>query len=71
MIAAGVPVVLSTGRAWHGTLPLVDELGLPPGPSVCSNGAVIVGYPPQEIVKAITFDPREVIAGSRSSRRAR
>jgi len=62
VIAAGVPVVLSTGRAWHGTQPVVDELGLPPGLSVCSNGAVIVGYPPQEIVKAITFDPRDVIA---------
>ena len=28
---------------------------------MCSNGAVIVSYPPQEIVQAITFDPREVI----------
>jgi hypothetical protein len=28
---------------------------------VCSNGAVIVRYPPEEIVKAVTFDPREVI----------
>jgi hydroxymethylpyrimidine pyrophosphatase-like HAD family hydrolase len=37
-------------------------MGLPAGPSVCSNGAVIVTYPPQEIVKAITFDPREVIS---------
>jgi hydroxymethylpyrimidine pyrophosphatase-like HAD family hydrolase len=59
--AAGVPVVLCTGRSWHGTLPLVDEMELPPGPSVCSNGAVIVRYPPEEIVKAVTFDPREVI----------
>ena len=61
VLAAGVPVVLATGRSWHGTLPLVDELGLPPGSSVCSNGAVIVRYPPEEIVKAVTFDPREVI----------
>jgi hydroxymethylpyrimidine pyrophosphatase-like HAD family hydrolase len=62
VVAAGVPVVLCTGRSWHGTRPLVDEMGLPPGPSVCSNGAVIVNYPPQEIVKAVTFDPREVIS---------
>jgi 5-amino-6-(5-phospho-D-ribitylamino)uracil phosphatase len=62
VVAAGVPVVLCTGRSWHGTRPLVDEMGLPPGPSVCSNGAVIVTYPPQEIVKAVTFDPREVIS---------
>ena len=52
-------------------MPLFDELGLPPGPTVCSNGAVIVRYPPQEIIKAITFDPRPVIARSRSSRPAR
>jgi hydroxymethylpyrimidine pyrophosphatase-like HAD family hydrolase len=56
-----VPVVLATGRSWHGTLPLVEEMELPPGSSVCSNGAVIVRYPPEEIVKAVTFDPREVI----------
>jgi Cof subfamily protein (haloacid dehalogenase superfamily) len=61
VVEAGVPVVLSTGRSWHGTRELVDLLGLPPGPSVCSNGAVTVHYPPEEIVKAITFDPRDVI----------
>ncbi len=61
VVEAGVPVVLSTGRSWHGTKDLVDQLGLPPGPTVCSNGAVIVSYPPEEIVKAITFDPRDVI----------
>ena len=61
VIQAGVPVVLSTGRSWHGTRPLFEELRLPPGPTVCSNGAVVVRYPPQEIVKAITFDPRPVI----------
>ena len=39
VVRARVPVVLSTGRSWHGTRPLFDELGLPPGPTVCSNGA--------------------------------
>ncbi len=62
VVAARVPVVLATGRSWHGTQPLFDELGLPPGQAVCSNGAVTVAYPPQHIVKAITFDPRQVIA---------
>ena len=62
VVAADIPVVLSTGRSWHGTRDLVDLLRLPGGPVVCSNGAVIVSYPPEEIVKAITFDPREVIA---------
>jgi HAD superfamily hydrolase (TIGR01484 family) len=61
VLAAGVPVVLATGRAWHSTVGIFDELGLPPGPTVCSNGAVIVQFPPLEIVKAVTFDPREVI----------
>ncbi len=61
VLDAGVPVVLSTGRSWHSTKDLVDQLGLPPGPTVCSNGAVTVAYPPERIVKAITFDPREVI----------
>src|SRR5918995_561136 len=41
VLAAGVPVVLATGRSWHGTLPLVEEMKLPPGPSVCSNGTLI------------------------------
>jgi len=61
VLDADVPVVLATGRSWHGTRPVFDELGLPPGPSVASNGAVVVSYPPQEIRKAVTFDPREVI----------
>jgi hydroxymethylpyrimidine pyrophosphatase-like HAD family hydrolase len=61
VVQARVPVVLSTGRSWHGTRAVFEELGLPAGPTVCSNGAVIVRYPPQEILKAITFDPRPVI----------
>ena len=61
VLDADVPVVLATGRSWHGTQPVFDELGLPPGPSVASNGAVVVSYPPQEIRKAVTFDPRQVI----------
>ena len=61
VVAADVPVVLATGRSWHSTIDLVEQLGLPPGLTVCSNGAVIVSYPPQQIVQAITFDPREVI----------
>jgi hydroxymethylpyrimidine pyrophosphatase-like HAD family hydrolase len=61
VVQARIPVVLSTGRSWHGTKPVFEQLSLPPGPTVCSNGAVIVRYPPQEIIKAITFDPRPVI----------
>lgn len=61
VVAADVPVVLATGRSWHGVRPLIDELGLPPGWSVASNGAVVVSYPPERIEKAVTFDPRRVI----------
>src|SRR5918993_1153454 len=55
VVDADVPVVLATGRSWHGTRPIFDELGLPPGPSVASNGAVVVSYPPQHIRNAVTF----------------
>jgi HAD superfamily hydrolase (TIGR01484 family) len=61
VVESGTAVVLATGRAWHSTEDLVELLGLPPGPTVCSNGAVIVRFPPLEILKAVTFDPREVI----------
>lgn len=60
-VDAGVPVVLATGRSWHSTLPVVEQLGLAGGLSVCSNGAVVVDFPPERIVKAVTFDPRTVI----------
>lgn len=62
IVAAGVPVVLATGRSWHSTQPVFEYLGLPTGPTVSSNGAVIVSFPPEEILKAITFDPSDVIA---------
>ncbi|GAA2093190.1 HAD family hydrolase [Microlunatus panaciterrae] len=61
VVEAGVHVVLATGRAWHGTQPVFDHLRLPGGPAISSNGAVTVSYPPQEITRAITFDPADVI----------
>jgi Cof subfamily protein (haloacid dehalogenase superfamily) len=61
VVKAGVPVVLATGRSWHGTRDVFDYLELPPGPAVLSNGAVVVRYPPEEVVKTMTFDPAEVI----------
>lgn len=61
VVDAGVPVVLATGRSWHGTQPIFEHLDLPPGPSVCSNGAVIVDHPPTRVRKETTFDPRDVI----------
>ena len=61
VVAAGVPVVLTTGRSWHATLPIFEALGLPPGPAVASNGAVTVSYPPFEVTEVVTFDPSDVI----------
>ena len=61
VVESDVPVVLATGRSWHGTLPVAERLGLPGGLSVCSNGAVVVDFPPERVVKAVTFDPRAVI----------
>lgn len=61
VVDSGSMVVLSTGRSWHDTRAIVDHIGLPAGPSVCSNGAVIVQYPPVEVVREVTFDPTDVI----------
>ena len=60
-VAAGARVVMATGRGWHATRPVVDALGLPPGPHVASNGAVRVTYPPLEILGQVTFDATDVI----------
>ena len=60
--SAGVPVVLTTGRSWHATRPVFEELGLPEGPAIASNGAVVVQFPPFEITQVSTFDPAEVVA---------
>ncbi len=60
---AGIPVILTTGRAWRATQPVFEELDLPAGPAVCSNGAVTVQFPPFELLRAHTFDPTPVIEG--------
>lgn len=61
VVEAGVPVVLVTGRSWHGTRHIADALGLPEGPHVCSNGAVTVHYPPVTVHETVTFDPSAVV----------
>nr|NLI50506.1 HAD family phosphatase [Propionibacterium sp.] len=62
VMAAGVPVVLATGRGWHATRPVFEQLGLPAGPAVTSNGAVTVTFPPFNLEQVLTFDPAAVIA---------
>ncbi len=61
VVDAGVPVVLTTGRSWHATQPVFEELGLPAGPAVSSNGAVCVQFPPFELTRVVTFNPALVI----------
>lgn len=62
VVDAGVPVVLATGRGWISTKPIADQLGLPAGTHVSSNGAVLVDYPPTNIREATTFDAAPVVA---------
>jgi len=61
LIKAGTQVVLATGRSWQGTQPIFDALELPGGPSVCSNGAVEVMYPPTAVLRSVTFDASDVV----------
>lgn len=57
LAASGMPVVLSTGRSWVSTAPVFDALDLPPGPAVVSNGAMVVSYPPLQVLHEERFDP--------------
>ncbi|MDO5735010.1 MAG: HAD family hydrolase [Propionibacteriaceae bacterium] len=62
ILAAGVPVVLSTGRGWTSTDIVFHQLDLPPGWAVTANGAMVVKYPPLEVVSEERFDPADSIA---------
>lgn len=62
VVEAGVPVVLATGRSWLSAQPVFEELGLPPGWAIASNGAVVLEYPPLKLHTTHTFDPAETIA---------
>jgi len=61
VVAAGVPVVVSTGRAVPGVMDAVDKLGLESGTAVASNGAVTIGYRPVEVLRTVTFDASETV----------
>lgn len=61
VVDAGVPVVVSTGRAVPGVMDAVDKLGLGSGTAVASNGAVTIGYRPVEVLNTVTFDARETV----------
>jgi Cof subfamily protein (haloacid dehalogenase superfamily) len=58
---AGAHIVLSSGRSPHGMTRVADLLGLPKEGDerlwiVASNGAVILRYPPVEVLHEETFD---------------
>lgn len=64
--ASGAHVVVATGRSLHGTLPVLDRLGLLEGWAVCSNGAMTLRLDPAfergyEIADVVTFDPGPVL----------
>lgn len=64
--AAGHHVVISTGRAVAGTLPVLDRLSLTSGYAVCANGSMIIRLGPEyesgwEAVQVTTFDPRSAL----------
>lgn len=61
VVDSGVPAVLSTGRSWIGTQPIFEQLQLPPGWAVSSNGAIVVTNPPFELRYETLFDPSESI----------
>lgn len=62
---AGHHVVIATGRAIVGTLPILEALNLDRGFAVCSNGAVTLeltaAEPGYEILDVVTFDPRPAL----------
>jgi len=70
--AAGVDVVIATGRAVGSTMPIVSHLGLERGFAVCSNGAVSLRLDPSEpggyqILEVVTFDPAPALEMLRGS----
>lgn len=63
---AGHEVVVATGRSSVSTVPVMQELGLPHGRAVCSNGAVTVRLDPAtaggyRVEQAVTFDPAPIL----------
>jgi len=59
--AAGVPVVLATGRSWLAARIILDNVGIAPAYCVCSNGATVISYPDENVVGQVTFDPAPLV----------
>ena len=66
VVAAGVHVVLATGRSLRSAYDGAVAIGLTEGWMVCSNGAVLARLDPDEdagyeLVKVVTFDPEPAL----------
>ena len=66
VVEAGHHVVIATGRAILGTLPILDRLGITQGYAVSSNGALTLRLDPglvegYEVIEQVTFDPAPVL----------
>jgi Cof subfamily protein (haloacid dehalogenase superfamily) len=64
---AGAHIVLASGRSPHGMTRIADALDLHGEGEeriwiVASNGAVVLRYPPVEVIHEETFDAREAVA---------
>jgi hydroxymethylpyrimidine pyrophosphatase-like HAD family hydrolase len=56
--AAGVRVIVATGRAVWGAIPTAEALGLDGIELVCSNGAVVYDAGTERMLHEVTIDPR-------------
>src|SRR5699024_1173824 len=66
VMEAGHHVLIATGRAFHATLPIIRDIGLHSGYSVCSNGGVSLRLDPEleegfEVIARSPLDPSSVL----------
>lgn len=59
--AAGMHVVISTGRSVPGVLNAANLLGLEDHIAVASNGSVVFTYSPVDVVHTVTFDAHNAV----------
>ncbi len=53
---AGIHIVIATGRAVPGVYNVLDKLDMREGLAVASNGSVVFGVEPFEVIKTVTFN---------------
>ncbi len=73
VLAAGIHVVIATGRSIIATIDILSLLGITQGYAVCANGAVTLELDPAEpsgyrVIDAVTFDPGPALALLRAAR---